>query len=107
MGAQPESSTQEVLAGLVERVTYHNAENGFCVLRIKARGHRDVVTVVVMPRPLARVSGWLYEAFVVSYWFVDSKTRGAAERCRRQSKCASKGNGRSLGLACELYFAHP
>jgi exodeoxyribonuclease V alpha subunit len=43
---QPESSTQEVLAGLVERVTYHNAENGFCVLRIKARGHRDLVTVV-------------------------------------------------------------
>jgi exodeoxyribonuclease V alpha subunit len=25
--------TGEVLAGLVERVTYHNAENGFCVLR--------------------------------------------------------------------------
>jgi hypothetical protein len=24
----------------------HNAENGFCVLRAKARGHRDVVTVV-------------------------------------------------------------
>ena len=42
MGAQPEFSTQEVLAGLVERVTYHNAENGFCVLRTKARGHRDV-----------------------------------------------------------------
>jgi hypothetical protein len=36
----------EVLAGLVERVTFHNAENGFCVLRIKARGHRDLVTVV-------------------------------------------------------------
>jgi exodeoxyribonuclease V alpha subunit len=34
------------LAGLVERVTYHNAENGFCVLRAKARGHRDIVTVV-------------------------------------------------------------
>jgi hypothetical protein len=33
------SSTQEVLAGLVERVTFHNAENGFCVLRSKARGH--------------------------------------------------------------------
>jgi hypothetical protein len=31
-------STQEVLAGLVERVTYHHAENGFCVLRAKARG---------------------------------------------------------------------
>ncbi len=41
-----EKQPQEVLAGLVERVTYHNAENGFCVLRAKARGHRDVVTVV-------------------------------------------------------------
>src|SRR5262245_18592697 len=46
MKPQPESSTQEVLAGLIERVTYHNPENGFCVLRAKARGHRDVVTVV-------------------------------------------------------------
>src|SRR3984885_13588361 len=46
MNPQPVSSTQEVLAGLVERVTFHNAENGFCVLRAKARGHRDLVTVV-------------------------------------------------------------
>src|SRR5216110_487660 len=38
--------SQEVLAGLVERVTFHNAENGFCVLRAKARGHRDLITVV-------------------------------------------------------------
>jgi exodeoxyribonuclease V alpha subunit len=36
----------ETLAGLVERVTFHNPENGFCVLRLKARGHRDLVTVV-------------------------------------------------------------
>jgi hypothetical protein len=43
---QPESSAQEVLAGLVGRVTYHNAENGFCVIRIKARGHRELVTAV-------------------------------------------------------------
>ena len=46
MRPQPQSSTQEVLAGLVERVTFHNAENGFCVLRAKARGHRELVTVV-------------------------------------------------------------
>src|SRR6187549_2651309 len=46
MKPQPPSSTQEVLAGLVERVTFHNIENGFCVLRAKARGHRDLVTVV-------------------------------------------------------------
>jgi exodeoxyribonuclease V alpha subunit len=43
---QPETSTQEVLAGLVERVTFHNSDNGFCVLRAKARSHRDLVTVV-------------------------------------------------------------
>ena len=45
-GRHPESSDREVLAGLVERVTFHNPENGFCVLRTKARGHRDLVTVV-------------------------------------------------------------
>ena len=44
--AQPESVTREVLAGLVERVTFHNAENGFCVLRIKARGHRELIIVI-------------------------------------------------------------
>jgi exodeoxyribonuclease V alpha subunit len=31
---------------LVERVTYHNEENGFCVRRIKARSYRELVTVV-------------------------------------------------------------
>ena len=36
----------ENLAGLVERVTFHNEENGFCVLRLKARGQRDLVTVI-------------------------------------------------------------
>ena len=30
---------KEVLAGLVERVTFHNEDNGFCVLRVKVRGH--------------------------------------------------------------------
>ena len=40
------SSDGEVLAGSVERVTFHNPENGFCVLRTRARGHRDLVTVV-------------------------------------------------------------
>jgi exodeoxyribonuclease V alpha subunit len=46
MKPQPEPSTQEVLAGLIERVTYHNEENGFCVLRIAARGHRELITVI-------------------------------------------------------------
>jgi len=41
-----QSTVTEALAGLVERVTFHNPENGFCVLRVKARGQRDLVTVV-------------------------------------------------------------
>jgi exodeoxyribonuclease V alpha subunit len=42
----PPERAGEVLAGIVERVTFHNEENGFCVLRVKARGHRDLVTVI-------------------------------------------------------------
>ena len=37
---------RENLAGLVERVTFHNEDTGFCVLRVKARGQRDLITVV-------------------------------------------------------------
>src|SRR5207244_2923898 len=40
------STASEVLAGLVERVTFHNEENGFCVLRVKARGQRDLITIL-------------------------------------------------------------
>src|SRR5258707_4286494 len=46
MKPQHQPKTQEVLAGPVERVTFHNDESGFCVLRIKARGHRELVTVI-------------------------------------------------------------
>jgi len=48
----------EQLAGLVERVTFHSEESGFCVLRIKARGHRDLVTVVGT-LPEVRAGEWL------------------------------------------------
>src|SRR5215831_8216640 len=34
------------LSGVIERVTFHNPENGFAVLRVQARGRRDLVTVV-------------------------------------------------------------
>ena len=37
MGQQTEAKA-EVLAGLVERVTFHNPESGFCVLRASRRG---------------------------------------------------------------------
>ena len=40
------ASSTDALAGLVDRVTFHNAENGFCVLRVKARGQRELITLV-------------------------------------------------------------
>ena len=43
---QQQDTPNELLGGLIERVTFHNEGNGFCVLRIKARGHKELVTVV-------------------------------------------------------------
>lgn len=34
------------LSGLVERITFHSEESGFCVLRIKVKGEHDLITVV-------------------------------------------------------------
>jgi len=39
-------TTAAQLSGVIERITFHNPDNGFCVLRIKARGHRELITVV-------------------------------------------------------------
>ena len=67
-GRQEGSPDREVLAGPVERVTFHNPENGFCVLRTRARGHRELVTVVghaatVSPGEWITASGeWVSEA---------------------------------------------
>jgi exodeoxyribonuclease V alpha subunit len=77
MKPQPEPSTQEVLAGLVERVTYHNAENGFCVLRTKARGHRNVVTVVGHAAAIA-AGEWI----TASGEWVNDRTHGQQFKAR-------------------------
>jgi exodeoxyribonuclease V alpha subunit len=77
MKPQVERSTQEVLAGLVERVTYHNAENGFCVLRAKARGHRDVVTVVGHAATIA-AGEWI----TASGEWVNDRTHGQQFKAR-------------------------
>lgn len=45
-GFEPRETTREHLGGLIERVTFHNAESGFCVLRVKVRGRRELATVV-------------------------------------------------------------
>ena len=77
MKPQPEPSTQEVLAGLVERVTFHNAENGFCVLRAKARGHSDMVTVVGHAATIA-AGEWI----TASGEWVNDRTHGQQFKAR-------------------------
>jgi exodeoxyribonuclease V alpha subunit len=77
MKPSPEKSPQEALAGLVERVTYHNTENGFCVLRAKARGHRDVVTVVGHAATIA-AGEWI----TASGEWVNDRTHGQQFKAR-------------------------
>src|SRR5713101_2536502 len=71
------SSEREPLAGLVERVTYHNADNGFCVLRAKARGHRDLVTVVGHAATIA-AGEWI----TASGEWVNDRTQGQQFKAR-------------------------
>jgi exodeoxyribonuclease V alpha subunit len=40
------SDQTEHLNGLIERVTFHSDETGFCVFQAKVRGHKDLVTVL-------------------------------------------------------------
>ncbi|MBP2656314.1 MAG: recombinase RecD [Firmicutes bacterium] len=34
------------IKGTIERITFHNPDNGFCVLRVNVKGYRDLVSVV-------------------------------------------------------------
>jgi exodeoxyribonuclease V alpha subunit len=77
MKPHAEPSTQDVLAGLVERVTYHNAENGFCVLRAKARWHREMVTVVGHAATIA-AGEWI----TASGEWVNDRTHGQQFKAR-------------------------
>jgi exodeoxyribonuclease V alpha subunit len=44
--AAPSASVAESVSGLIERVTFFKEDTGFCVLRVKVKGQRDLVTVV-------------------------------------------------------------
>jgi hypothetical protein len=90
MKTQPNPSDREVLAGLVERVTYHNVENGFCVLRAKARGHRDIVTVV---GHAATIAAGDVNGSTIGHTASSSRRGSCARRPRRPPK-ASKSTSR-------------
>jgi exodeoxyribonuclease V alpha subunit len=55
--SQP-AQVAEAVSGLIERVTYFKEDTGFCVLRVKVKGHRDLVTVVAT-LPTVSAGEWL------------------------------------------------
>jgi exodeoxyribonuclease V alpha subunit len=62
MSALTLSPALDRIAGLVERVTFHNSDNGFCVLRLLVKGERELITLVghapvVSPGEYASASG--------------------------------------------------
>jgi exodeoxyribonuclease V alpha subunit len=61
----------------VERVTFHNEDSGFCVLRVKARGHRDLVTVIGHAATIS-AGEWIT---ATGEWVVD-RTHGQQFRAR-------------------------
>jgi exodeoxyribonuclease V alpha subunit len=54
--SRPSSGYQ--ITGLIERVTFFSEESGFCVLQVKAEGHRDLVAVIGSA-PAVAAGEWL------------------------------------------------
>jgi exodeoxyribonuclease V alpha subunit len=61
----------EEISGLIERVTFHNDDSGFCVLRVKVQGRRDETTIVGS-LPSVNAGEWL----VAEGWWVRDKEHG-------------------------------
>ena len=61
----------EEISGLIERVTFHSDDSGFCVLRIKTRGQRDEATIIGS-LPSVTAGEWL----VAEGWWVRDKEHG-------------------------------
>jgi exodeoxyribonuclease V alpha subunit len=89
---------REVLAGTVERVTFHNSESGFCVLRIKARAHRDLVTIVGHAATIS-AGEWIT---ALGVW-VNDRAHGQQFKAHfirtsaPSSTCADSGHGGLIG----------
>jgi len=89
MKNQRTPSDHEVLTGLVERITYQNAENGFCVLRVKARGHRELVTLVGHAAAIS-AGEWITAS---GNWINDRTGRAPVQSPVPQDLCAHAGRG--------------
>ena len=65
----PDPAKEEALEGLVELITFHSEETGFCVLKVKARGFRETVAVVGKV-PRIAVGEWIKAR---GKWNIDRK----------------------------------
>src|SRR5437588_5778650 len=65
------SAVSEEISGVIERVTFHNDDSGFCVLRVK---HRDIreETTVIGSLPSVTAGEWL----VAEGWWVRDREHG-------------------------------
>jgi hypothetical protein len=61
----------EEISGIIECVTFHNDESGFCVLSVKTPGQREEITVVGSV-PSVTAGEWL----VAEGWWVRDKEHG-------------------------------
>src|SRR5437879_7896089 len=61
----------EEISGLIERVTFHNDDSGFCVLLLKTPGHREETTVVGS-LPSVTAGEWM----IADGWWVRDKEHG-------------------------------
>jgi exodeoxyribonuclease V alpha subunit len=61
----------EEISGLIERITFHNEDSGFCVLRVKTKGHREEATIIGS-LPSVTAGEWL----VAEGWWVRDKEHG-------------------------------
>ncbi len=56
--AYPSAEMSEILAGEIERVTFFNEESGFAVLRVRAKGRRELAAVLCR-LPAATAGEWI------------------------------------------------
>jgi hypothetical protein len=92
------TAERELVSGVVERITYHDQESGFAVLRVRAPGVADLTTVV--GRMPAIASG---EAIQAGGVWVRDRTHGMqfqAAWVRTAAPTSAEGLEKYLRRAC-------
>src|ERR1035441_2826497 len=87
----------EEISGLIERVTFHNDDSGFCVLRVKVQGCRDETTIVGS-LPSVNAGEWL----VAEGWWVRDKEHGLQFKATTDRK-STRLNSSHLGISYAVF----